>query len=464
MFRTTGITMHHIKSVRTVAIIGLALMSLLRMATAQTAQIDLYVREGLKNNLGLQQDYLTLEKVKQDKRQALGLFLPNVTATAQASEMRGNLLDIGKLVNPAYATLNQLTGSSMFPTNLDLTLPLKRQTTVQVLQPIIQPAVYFNHALQSHLVDAQEWGYKAAARSLVAEIKIAYFNVAKATRVAELYLGTIPLLQENLRVNESLVKNEKRTAESVYRAQAELSEIIQKADDAERQRTGARNYFNFLLHRDLESSVNIDSVLDDLPTVADSLSLVVPHQTREELLQISEGIEAADRAVSLATSSYFPTLGAGFTLGYQGQTFDYSHGKDFEVLTLQAQWNIFNGFQDAAKREQAQIERRKLELKEMEVQEQISMQVRLAALDVQVGRSALRTAGERYLSASQGYKLIEKKYALGAASQVEYLDARTALTNAGLNSIITRYDFFSRLAALERARGSYPLHTVIPQE
>ena len=58
--------------------------------------------------------------------QARGLFLPTATVDARYSETHG-VMNVGDLVNPAYAALNQLTGSNAFPTNIDARLPSEFQ-------------------------------------------------------------------------------------------------------------------------------------------------------------------------------------------------------------------------------------------------------------------------------------------------------------------------------------------------
>ena len=46
---------------------------------------------------------------------------------------------------------------------------------------------------------------------------------------------------------------------------------------------------------------------------------------------------------------------------------------------------------------------------------------------------------------------------LPSGTELEFLDARTAFTSAALNRVITRYDYYLRRVALERAAASYNL-------
>jgi outer membrane protein TolC len=53
--------------------------------------------------------------------------------------------------------------------------------------------------------------------------------------------------------------------------------------------------------------------------------------------------------------------------------------------------------------------------------------------------------------------LVQRRFGEGLASQLELLDARTALTTAQLNRIITTYDFYQRVVEYERAAALSPL-------
>jgi outer membrane protein TolC len=438
------------------------LLAIPTTAFSQTITLNEYVHEGLANNLALKQKHLSLAKSQQALREARGLFFPSLTLSTRYSELDGEVLDLGTLVNPVYSTLNQLLQARAFPTNLDLRLPLQRETKATLAQPIFQPKILYNYRLHSKLWEAEEANWQSFKRQLVADIKIAYFNYAKSVRVVELYHKTLPLLEENLRVNERLEANQKVTSDAVYRARAELSDVQQKLAEAGRQSNAAAQYFNFLLNRPLDAVIALigDSLLaaETLPLLADVQYSA--KENREELQQLRSGIGAAKAAVKINTASYLPTVGLGIDYGFQGNKYDFGADKGFLVVSLVAQWNVFNGFQDAARRQQAALEVSRLETRQLELERQIELQVRVAHDEVVVARQAISTANDRLASAEKSFLIVARKYEQGQASQIEYLDARTAFTNAGINQILTTYDFHIKYAQLERAAALYPLDSL----
>lgn len=99
--------------------------------------------EALRNNLGLAQEKLALERAEAGVREARGRFLPSLNLDSRYSEQDG-ALDLGDFVNPAYAELNRLSGSNRFPTDLDVTLPFRHESHLRLVQPVFDamaPAV-----------------------------------------------------------------------------------------------------------------------------------------------------------------------------------------------------------------------------------------------------------------------------------------------------------------------------------
>jgi outer membrane protein TolC len=121
------------------------------------------------------------------------------------------------------------------------------------------------------------------------------------------------------------------------------------------------------------------------------------------------------------------------------------------VLSLVGSWNLFNGGQDLARREQAALEVERARLRGREGAQQVELQVRTAFDQARVARAALATADERLAAAERTHALVQRRWEQGLAPQVELLDARGAFTRAALNRTLTRYAYAQRWVELERA-------------
>lgn len=431
-------------------------------AQAQSPVLEKYVQMGLEANLGLQQQRLTYDKSVEAVRQNKGLYMPTLSAEARYTERYGNVIDFGQFINPVFSTLNTLTASNNFPTGVEVKLPLAQETKLKLTQPIFNPAIHFNYKLNKALAASTKAQTSATARQLVADIKTAYLNYNKTVRVVGLYEKTLNLLKENLRVSESLVANQRATADVVYTARAELSNVEQQKADAEKNRDLAQQFFNFLLNRDSDAAIElmVDSNIVS-PFGANTIGEKNAQQQaltgREELNQLKFGIEASKQAVNVSRTNFLPTIGAAIETGIQGNYYNFKSTQNYTLASLQLQWNIFTGFQNSSKRKQALLETQRLRTREEELRQQINLQVRQAYKEGDVAWRAIATANSRLNAAEKSFQIIEKKYAQGVAPQIDYINARTAYTNAGINHIITVYDYFLKYVQLERAAALYTL-------
>ena len=410
-----------------------------------------YVTEALENNYGMQRQRLALAKSEAAVRQARGAFLPSATLDARYSQTHG-VMNVGDLVNPAYAALNQLTGTSAFPTNIDARLPFAQETRVRIAQPLFNAGIISNYQLQKSLASVEAAGTAASARQLAADVQLAYVNYARAARIAELYVNTHALVSENVRVNERLLANGKVTPAALHRAIADRSDIDQQIAQAEQNRSAAARYFNYVLGR---------APTDELTPVPDSLLAVelqvsaeeavrVALARREELRQADGGIRAAEAQQRLARASFLPSVALAVDYGVQGNEYRFDARNDVAVASLVLSWNVFNGGQDDARRQQASLEVQRGELRRREIEHQIEMQVRQAYDAVMVAGRARSAARDRLNAARRSFELVSRRHAEGMAPQIEYIDARTSLTNAELNSILTQYQYAADYIELER--------------
>lgn len=416
------------------------------------SHLDEYVRMGIVQNLALKQERVKLDQTGEAAKEALGTMLPSVTVDTRYSEFSGNRLDLGDLINPAYAGLNQITGQNRFPTDLSFKIPYKQETKLRLIQPILQAKAFFGYRIRRDLRDAEAAQLETATRDLIAEIKTAYFNYAKSAHVIELYAQTLQLLTENLRVSQRLVENQQATLDVVYRARAELSDIKQKKADAERQVSDALRYFNFLLNRPTDEVIVLDS--DALTGISDIPSLdSVMHsgiKGRPEIRQIERGAAAARNNVKLNSSAYLPTVALAVDYGFQGENYDFDNRDDLTTVSVVASWNLFNGGQDRSRRRQAALDSRRLAIQKEELLRQIELQVHQAYGATITAQQAQAVSRDRLESARRSFELVSRRYAEGMTSQVEYLDARTNYTASGINQILTTFDFMIKYAQLER--------------
>lgn len=449
-------------------------------ASGQTTPVDRYVQMGLRNNLALQSQEMDVDRSRLALIEAKRSFMPTVKLQARYSRARGGrtiLFPAGDLLNPVYSTLNQLLsaqGAGMpFPTLENEVIPFLREreqdTHVRVVQPIIQPALFYNKRIKENQYASDVAAFDSFQRDLVADIKTAYFSYLKTERAVSIYRTAVALVSENLRVNERLFDRGQVTRDAISRSEAEVLAIRQALSEAERDRKLARSYVNFLINRPLADS--LEQISDaDLASLAAKMIADVGDIRREtgfwvetalerraEISRLESGLKAATAGRNLERSGRIPGLSFVLDVGVQGEDYRLDADSDYWMASAVLNWTLFDGLQRRARIERAERTRRQLVSQRNALEKQIELQVIESAESVHVAGNSLVAAEKRLQTARLTYRLVARRHEQGMANQVALLDARTTLTNAELNLAVTRADLLIRLAELERATGRYPL-------
>jgi outer membrane protein TolC len=385
-------------------------------------------------------------------QQARGHYFPSVGLEARYSEQRGTI-NLGGIVNPAYATLNELTGSDRFPTNLDLPLPLRHETRLRVVQPVFNAAVGAQHDLAEHQHEAERESRRAAARRLAADVQFAYLDVLSAESAVRILQAGLQRVEESERVAQRLVDAGRATADALFRARAERSDVAQQVEEAREGAAAARRALNHLMGRPFDARVEVlsDSLLIRELDLTEEEAVASALAGREELHQLDAGERAAEAGVRLAGASILPSVALAVDYGFQGQDIRFASDVDYLIATVSASWSLFTGGSDQARRDGARLEVSRLRAQRRDVEDRLGLDVRQAYSAAVVARGAIRTAGERLEAARRTYELVSRRYEEGVAPHIELVDARAGLTSAELNRSLTLYRYVARTVDLERA-------------
>ncbi|RYZ21152.1 MAG: TolC family protein [Chitinophagaceae bacterium] len=436
----------------------LALLLAAAGAGAQ-APLDTYVSEALASNIVLRDQQLGLEKSLLALRDARSLFLPTAGVEGQYALARGGRsidIPIGDLLNPVYRTLNQMTGSDKFPGVQNASEQLLPNdfydVRVRTSVPILNPGLKTNRDIRSEQVRLTAAGIDTYRRELVKEVKVAYYRLLQAAGAVDIYTNARALVQQNLQVQQSLLRNGKGLPAYVSRAESEKMTVEAQLRQAQTELENAQAYINFLRNKPLTDPVQ--RAEPELPAALPSGDDV---SKREELKSLRIATSINERQLQLARSFRTPRLNAFMDVGAQGFRFKVNEKSPYVMGGINVQVPLFAG-----KRNLNAIRSAELDLKSAGLRgDALQQQLELAAF---TGRNALRVATEnlaaarqREAAAQQYFKLIDRGYTEGVNSFIEFLDARSQLTNAKLEASIQKYALLIAAANLERQTASYTL-------
>jgi outer membrane protein len=447
--------------------LGLAsLLALTVMHVSAQSMLDEYIATGLKNNLVLEQRNISLEKAMLSLKIARGRFLPTVALQGNYTTGDGGRsisFPVGDMLNPVYATLNQLTGSDQFPqienVNQNFFPNNFYDARVRASMPIFNTDLVYNKKIQQQQILLKQFEIDIYKRELIRDIKIAYFNYLSAQEAMGIYQSALTRAQEGKRVNESLLANGKGLPAYVLRSQSEIETIKAHQTDAERQAENAKLYFNFLLNRDSQSE--IDKNFDPNVQLVRVPELLVQESNttrREELRQVQTLQALNNDALKMNQLFWSPRLSGFLDLGAQGENMHYSSQSNYYLFGFQVDVPLFAGFTNRHK-----IQQSKLDLKSSDIA--YTYTSRQLDTGKEFALNKLITSYQNYLSAqkqleaAQSYqKLIEKGYKEGVNTFIESIDARNQLTSAQFQVNINQYNVLIAEAGLERETASFELN------
>lgn len=435
-----------------------------------------YIAAGRESNLALNAAGADVRRAKAQLDEARARYRPTISMSARYSEADGGrtqALPVGDLVNPAYRTLNELLQAQGQPArfadiaNQEIRFLREREqdTRLSLTQPLYAPAIGAGIAAADASLAATDAARAAYERTLARDIEVAYLDWLRANASLKIVDASRELLAENLRVNQVLHDNGKITLDQVLRARAEMLAVEQQSQFVGNAVTQARNYFNFLLNRPLDTAIESTETPDPDIHVKQQLAALggdpaaldvgkleqAAQRARAEVTQIDAQVRAARAGIDVERANTLPTVGFGIDAGIQGEDYGFGPGQNYAIASLVLDWRIADFGQSRSRVAAARATMERAEIARHEVSSQIGLEVRQAADRLRTSQASLATAQARQQAAAEGFRIAARKRDAGSIAQVEFIDARSALTSADLNFNLTRFDVLVRLAELRAA-------------
>lgn len=433
-------------------------------SNGQSPILASYIQEGLQSNLSLQQQNLDIRKSMEAVRQAKSLFYPSVSFAASYSLASGGRkidLPIGDLLNPVYGTLNQITQTNAFPEIQNQSIQFLpnnfQETKLKFGVPVYNSDLRYNQQIQELMLQSKEAQKHAFEQELRYQITEAYLQYLQTLEAEKIWTNTQQVLRELKRLNESLVRNQVATSDIIATADYEISKVENEIGQLKSAQNTARAYFNFLLNKDLQADVTIDSsLLKQTAGVYNGPELIaLSLKNRQEFGALQAGIKAANTAVKLQEANlHLPDAYFGGETGFQGFGYHFFDGKQaFVIAQLGLTYDIYKGGQNKSKVQEAKITSEKLQVEYRETEQKIALQITQQLNALEAVRNSWRTAQSGQNAAESAFKIIANKYKNQQALLLEYLNAQNRVTTSQLQVLLAWNDVLIKEAALKKAAG-----------
>ena len=425
-----------------------------------SSRLDAYISDAVHRNQAISRQHFQLEKSMHALEEAKGFFMPQASLLANYTKAGGGRtidLPLGDLMNPVYSTLNELTGSQKFPQlsnesillNPDNFYDAKLRTSL----PLINTEIWYAKKIRQEDITRQQATLNVYKRQLVKDVKTAYYQYFQATRAVEVYYNALQLVQEIIRVNESMLRNGVRNSTSLTRAQTELQRVEASIAQAKNQQRNARSYFNFLLNRPLADSILPDSTIIAIPSAIAATGI----QQREELQQLETAKRMALLVEKKEQSLFTPKVSTFLDLGTQGFNWNFDNKTRYYLWGVTLQWDLFTGGQRKQRIYQARADASMAQTAYDETWQGLQLELDRAGNNYRSAVSNFTIAQQQLQLSEKYFRDQMKVYREGQLLYIELLDAQNQLTQSRLQLLQAWAQVQVSAADIERAQASYPL-------
>ncbi|MEI6898702.1 MAG: TolC family protein, partial [Bacteroidota bacterium] len=419
-----------------------------------------YIEDGLSNNLVMKEKNITLQQSLLALKEARSWFYPTAGFMGDYTWAEGGRtidLPIGDLLNPVYSTLNQLTASNKFPMISNTSVQLLPQNfydaKIRVAYPVVNTEIIYNAKIKKEEVHLAEYEIETYREELTHNIETAYYNYCLAVDAAKIYESAMTLVQRNLQVNQSLVKNGKGLTANVLRAESEKEVMSSRIREATNQQKNATSWFNFLLNRSLNDTVIYEN--QEFPAeLTASLTSRPVTEHRSELKELGTAISIRNLELKMNNRYAIPKVNTFIDLGSQASDWQFDSKSRYFMAGLQVTVPIFSGMRNRVKISSTRLAVDDMTLRLENTSRQFTVAAAVAQNNLNTALVNLGSSEKQYQSAKAYFNLVEKGYSEGINSLLEFMDARNQLTGSEIQVRLNRYKVLSAFADLKRQTAS----------
>lgn len=297
----------------------------------------------------------------------------------------------------------------------------------------------------------------------VLAVRVNYDDTLLAAQQIVVQDASIELLKKELQDNQRRFEAGTVPRFNVLRAEVELANSRPKLIRARNALRIAKNNLANLLGYDVPRAVvediplQLSGKLEADPTDIDlSVALARALEQRTELAALRKAERLRKEAITNAEADRRPSAQIFAGVGSHSSRFSQHLTRDISGWDVgwQASWNIFDGWLTKGKIAEAAARHRKAQEDIDDIARRIELDVRTAYSYFIEAKEVLESQKKVQEQAEEALRLAIARTEAGTGTQLDVLNAQTALTEARTTQIVALHDFSVARARLERAMGA----------
>lgn len=328
--------------------------------------------------------------------------------------------------------------------------------SINFSQPVYNGGMEFANYSSARARERSSYSELLDARAAtVLRVKEAFFRTLKAGELVALAEETVESSREHLETARNMMDVGLRSRTDVLRWE------VQEAND-EQALLEAQSALD-ISRRTLEEALGIDlppgvepAPLETAPEApAFGIDEAVSEALRYHptLKSLDAQIDVGEAGVSMAWSQFKPHVNLFANYAWETNNTIYLDNFSYWKAGVTVSFPLFNSFGDWAEVQRSKVRVNRLRESKEDAKDRIETEVARAYFDVTSSLQKWYAARKGQEHARENLKSIRSKYEVGFASNLDLIDAQTAYTLAGTNTINALYDHYIAVANLEKAMG-----------
>lgn len=419
------------------------------MLFSQALELDLGSAQqlALKNNDQYKIAQEAVKKAKAQVTEARGGMLPSLSAFSQydrAWELATVVFD-----DPNFGQISFKMG-----TDHTIVYGLSFQ------QPLfLGGAVWSGYKMAKHGYAITEASLTSARQDVLLQATSAYYGLLFSKSVVRVLEQAYATAQENLDQVNTLRAVGSASDFDVLRAEVQVANLLPTLTSVKNGAKIAESQLLMVLgFEEKITIVTLDS-LRFLPnsfsssTLEDLLDRAMQNRSDVKIMEQQQSI--MQKQVALARSSFLPSMMFQTNLQYQGMKneFDFTNDDIYRSSNSSISLSIplFSGFKTAGKVQQAKAAVRETDYQKDALYKMVKLEVETAYLAINEKEQSVLSQSKIIDQAEEALRLARLRYAEGLSTQLDVMNAESALNQARMNYEQSLFDYNIAIAQLKKA-------------
>jgi outer membrane protein TolC len=307
--------------------------------------------------------------------------------------------------------------------------------------------------------------YRTTVADALLQVRLAYYDVLLAQQQVSVREASVKLLEKERDDQQHRFDAGTVPHFNVLRAEVSVANerptLIAARNALRISKNNLANLMGYDLPRDVWEDIPLN-LTDSLATAPWDVKLPEAIQQalarRTELTALKKNVELQALSIVNAKSGYKPSVDVFAGYGWRNASFTPPIELDHDIrgwnVGAQLNWNIFDGLLTHGKVLQAQALHAKSRTELVDGARQVELGVRTAYSEFVQARETLESQGKVQELAEESLREANTRTAAGTGTQLDVLNAETALTQSRTTQITAQHDYLTARAKLERAIGA----------